>query len=513
MYVWLGDLLMAYADMRGGGPPRRQCASGRHEHAGRIRPPAAEVGGPRLAVPVAERRKGAYVQRSCLTERWAVAGPGPEPGEVLLPWSVRHPVRGLVECRGAELLGGTLRRSGLAVRYLPGEVVRLEQMPERDPQVAARVVSFLGRDGRAVGLAAVTGTGRDAVTAAEALARWTGVLRTRRLVSGGGNPLCAGARREELVLEQVRREADREVVVLGAARPRSASAPSAAGVVFAAGVDEVPPGALVVIGAAGVGLSARDRLAERGVPVVDAVCLLVAAVQAEVRRLAGLAGNVVLVGRRADAVVPGLVGQAPGAVLLVEDAAGAAEVAVRDPRRVAVVVQPGLVVEAGARVAEAVRDRFGQVLPQDPATYCYAASDRRHALARLARTCDVVLLVGEVDAAPDSARVVAAAGGTAYAVPGPEGVRPEWLAGSASIAVAAVSGAGVPETARVLQALTGLGPSALVVQEHVTVDSPAAPGTPWEPVPAGGLPGQGVGLAMDRTRLRSSTVLAAETPR
>src|SRR5450755_3966819 len=66
------------------------------------------------------------------------------------------------------------------------------------------------------------------------------------------------------------------------------------GAVFVDELDEVPPGAMTIFSAHGVAKRVEDVARERGLPVIDATCPLVAKVHAEGRRYAAQDREIVL---------------------------------------------------------------------------------------------------------------------------------------------------------------------------------------------------------------------------
>ncbi|MEV7941301.1 hypothetical protein AB0O82_34900 [Kitasatospora sp. NPDC088264] len=336
-------------------------------------------------------------------------------------------------------------------------------------------MTYVGRNGAVVGLAVVTSAGADAPSeeAVRALDNWAALLRTRRLVSAGVAPLCAGAVRAREEVDAVLSGTAGPVAVVGglpvdalvAARWR------ARGVVSVAVAEQVPPGAVAVIGPAGATPEVRAGLAGRGVTVVDATCGKVADLHAQIRAFVAGGEAVLVAGRSTDAVTPGLTAQAaPGQVKVLENLEHAMAVPVPDPARVAVVIAPGRPVEDAEVITETVRARFGHVLPQNPASYCHAADDRAHTLQRLAHSCDTVLIAGLLDEpeAQEALRVVEEAGAPARLIHSPEDIRPEWLRHTAAIGVTATSTTDPALLTRILHALSGAGPTAVTTQHTTT---------------------------------------------
>ncbi|MCO1581660.1 hypothetical protein M8C13_38520 [Crossiella sp. SN42] len=300
---------------------------------------------------------------------------------------------------------------------------------------------------------------------AEEIADWVRVWRTRQVLLAGTRPWCSGSTAARRVLERLLATENAPVYVLGAipASRRVLAGLRAGGAVFVASLDAVPEQARVLFSQAGVSLAVRAEAAARGLAITDATCPVVAATAGEVRRLAEQGETVVLVADPGQAAVPGLAGQAPEHVRMVADLPHVPGLEVADPRRVGVVVAPGAPVAVTRPVAEAVRNRFGHVLPQDPATLCAEPADRRAAVLRLAADTDVVLVAGPAGA--DSRMLlglVEGAGARAYRVSSAQEVRPAWLGGMAAVGITASQGAPEGLVAELLQGLSGLGPMAAV---------------------------------------------------
>ncbi|WP_424211167.1 hypothetical protein ACN20G_03160 [Streptomyces sp. BI20] len=490
------------------------------------------------------------MQRTRATQQWRVVWPV-EAATVLVARHVRHPDRGLVPCPAAPFLAGGLRRAGLAVRYVDLLTPTADEAPPgpgaapasadpcRDPTAAADpldpadprpapalaatpeptpaptldprarpslavVVSYRARDGRTGGLGAVTRAGgTEEYLLIRELAAWSSVMRTRRLVAAADEPLCQGLRRALVALDRLTVPGGRPAHGLG----WPADLPPEYDLRRVDHADLVPDGGLLVLGPAGLAgghRAAADRArAERRVTVVDTICPLVTRVGEEVRRFAAEGEEVVLVGDPGHAVTPGLLDRAgPGRAHTVTTVADAAELSVADPERIAVVWQPGRAVERAEPVAEALRARFGHVLPQHPASLCHAAGDRERAVRALIDSCDVVLAVGADRVLTE---LVAAGAETVRLVTGPGDVRWTWLAGAASVGVTAGPAAPRVAVEAVLRALGGLGPCDLT-RQHTESRAPSPFPTRREPafLPAARTPARTAVPAPIRTPVQRS---------
>ncbi len=253
----------------------------------------------------------------------------------------------------------------------------------------------------------------------------------------------------------------------------------AMGAVFVEELSEVPDGAIVVFSAHGVSRTVRRQAGGRGFHVLDATCPLVTKVHAEVRRYREQGMECVLIGHAGHPEVEGTLGQANGGMYLVESPEDVERLAVRDPTRLAYVTQTTLSMDDTAKVIEALRARFPRISGPRRDDICYATQNRQDAVKRLARDCDVVLVVGSRNSSNSNRlRDIAAQQGIpAYLVDGPEEIDRRWLENRARVGITA--GASAPEVLvrRVVERLREWGAQAPVemngAREDVSFSLPA----------------------------------------
>ena len=213
----------------------------------------------------------------------------------------------------------------------------------------------------------------------------------------------------------------------------------ARGAIFTDDLAGVPDGAVLVLSAHGVAPAVRHEAAARGLRVLDATCPLVTRVHREALRHARAGHTVVLVGHRRHVEVQGTVGEAPEAIVVVENVAEAEALVVPDPAKVACITQTTLSVDDSREVVEALRRRFPALREPARSDICYATQNRQNAVKELARRAGVVLVVG----APSSSNanrlveVARSRGAAARLVEGPEDIRPEWLPPGGDVGVTA----------------------------------------------------------------------------
>lgn len=258
----------------------------------------------------------------------------------------------------------------------------------------------------------------------------------------------------------------------------------AKGAIFVEEVDEIPAGATCIFSAHGVSQQVRKDAVKRGLTVFDATCPLVTKVHIEVKRYSKEAREVVLIGHAGHPEVEGTMGQFDpsqgGHIYLVETPDDVGKLPVNNPGHMAYVTQTTLSMDDTARVIDALRARFPQILGPRKDDICYATTNRQDAVKELAGHCDVLLVVGSRNSSNSNRlrELAETRGVPAYLIDGPEDILPEWLAAKKAVGVTA--GASAPEllVQQVVARLKQLGGTAASElqgrEEHIVFSLPAA---------------------------------------
>ena len=218
------------------------------------------------------------------------------------------------------------------------------------------------------------------------------------------------------------------------------------GAVFVDELDEIPAGAITVFSAHGVAKRVEELAAERGLPVLDATCPLVAKVHNEGRRYAAQGREIVLVGHAGHAEVEGTIGQVPGPVYLVQTVEDVAELKVTDPDRLAYITQTTLSVDDTRGIIAALQARFPTIVGPDVRDICYATQNRQQAVRDLAAAVDMILVVGSRNSSNSNRlrEIGEELGKPSYLIDDADALQSGWFSGMTSVGVTA--GASAPET-------------------------------------------------------------------
>jgi len=219
----------------------------------------------------------------------------------------------------------------------------------------------------------------------------------------------------------------------------------AKGAVFVDELNQVPAGATVIFSAHGVSRAVQDEAAQRGLRVFDATCPLVTKVHMEVVRHRNNGTECILIGHAGHPEVEGTMGQAKDGMYLVESVQDVEKLKVRDETNLTYVTQTTLSMDDTARIVAALRERFPNIKGPKKDDICYATQNRQDAVKSLARTVEIMLVVGSPNSSNSNRlrEVAEGEGIRAYMIDGPDDIQREWLVGVKKAGLTA--GASAPE--------------------------------------------------------------------
>jgi 4-hydroxy-3-methylbut-2-enyl diphosphate reductase len=431
----------------------------------------------------------------------AAVAPGLEAGDVVLGTELRTAGGDPVRVPGSAMLAAGLRRRGLRVHVgALASVDRVAGPSERrylreDGVLAVDMESAWlaeAADGRPLAvLRTVAETaGRELVDprtalagaralaslrkAAPAIEEWSRAIGPKRILLAAPRSFCAGVDRAieivELALEQrgapvyVRKQIVHNEHVVADLERR--------GAIFVEELDEIPAGSTTVFSAHGVSPAVRETARERGLDVIDATCPLVSKVHAEARRFAAAGNTVFLIGHEGHEEIEGTYGEAPEAMLLVQDIHDAERIEAPDPERVTFLTQTTLAVDETAEIVDVLKERYPALRGPSSDDICYATTNRQQAVREIAHESDLVIVVGSRTSS-NSLRLVEVAereGTAAYLVDDETEVDAAWLAGATTVGLSA--GASAPERLvnGIIEAIDALG-GAEVEERTTTTES------------------------------------------
>ena len=219
----------------------------------------------------------------------------------------------------------------------------------------------------------------------------------------------------------------------------------AKGARFVESLSEVPAGAITIFSAHGVARRVEEDAEARGLRVLDATCPLVAKVHVQARRYAAEGRRIVLIGHAGHEEVVGTMGEAPEAILLVENVEDAEALDLPVDTPLAYITQTTLSVDETAEIIQVLKRRFPQIHAPQREDICYATSNRQWAVKEMLDQIDLLLVIGSRNSSNSNrlVEVASAAGVGAYLIEDETGIDEGWLEDVQTIGL--TSGASAPE--------------------------------------------------------------------
>ncbi len=231
------------------------------------------------------------------------------------------------------------------------------------------------------------------------------------------------------------------------------------GIIFVNELDEVPPDSRVIFSAHGVSPDIVVDAETRRLKVIDATCPLVTKVHREAKKYARMGYTIILIGHSDHDEVIGTMGEAPGAITVLEHEEDIDRLLVPDPSKIVYLTQTTLSLNDTRHIVEGLRRRFPRITGPSSEDICYATQNRQSAVIELAKQAELILVVGSSNSSNSSrlVEVSQSAGTPAYLIDDIDDIKHPWLKGIYTIGLTA--GASAPEelVKKVLNYLNRLG--------------------------------------------------------
>ncbi|MEZ6135932.1 MAG: 4-hydroxy-3-methylbut-2-enyl diphosphate reductase [Pirellulaceae bacterium] len=218
------------------------------------------------------------------------------------------------------------------------------------------------------------------------------------------------------------------------------------GAIFVDNMYEIPEGATVMFSAHGVSPEIRLLAKERKLFAIDATCPLVTKVHLEAIKYAKGGYTILLIGHEGHDEVIGTMGEAPEAIVLVEDEAAVDQLQYSPDTKLAYLTQTTLSVDDATKIIKRLRERFPWIESPPKDDICYATQNRQEAVRLLADRADLVLVLGSQNSSNSQRlrELAAEQGKQAHLIDSPDDLDPAWFNGIDRVLVTA--GASAPES-------------------------------------------------------------------
>ena len=217
------------------------------------------------------------------------------------------------------------------------------------------------------------------------------------------------------------------------------------GAVFVNSLDEIPSDSTVLFSAHGVSPEIRRIAKEHRLNAIDATCPLVTKVHLEAIKFAKDHYTIILIGHEGHDEVIGTMGEAPEAIVLVEDMRDVDALKFDRETKLAYLTQTTLSVDDANRIIQRLKERFPWIVGPPKEDICYATQNRQEAVKVLCQRADVVIVLGSQNSS-NSQRLRELAqefNRPAYLVDGPQDLKEENFLGAETVLITA--GASAPE--------------------------------------------------------------------
>lgn len=217
------------------------------------------------------------------------------------------------------------------------------------------------------------------------------------------------------------------------------------GAVFVNTLEEIPNESTVLFSAHGVSPEIRRVAKERRLNAIDSTCPLVTKVHLEAIKFAKEHFTIVLIGHDGHDEVIGTMGEAPEAIVLVEDTEDVNKLQFQAETKLAYLTQTTLSVDDANRIIQRLKERFPWIVGPSKEDICYATQNRQEAVKLLCQKADAVIVLGSQNSS-NSQRLRELAeefGRPAYLADGPQDLNEEELRGFETVLITA--GASAPE--------------------------------------------------------------------
>lgn len=253
---------------------------------------------------------------------------------------------------------------------------------------------------------------------------------------------CFGVKRALDLCMKTAAETDRNIFTLGPLihSPQVVEDLAGKGIKVAQAISEVPDG-IIIIRSHGVGPEVFRQAKDLGLQVIDATCPFVKKAQNLARELKEQGYRVVVVGDKDHPEVAGIIGWTDGEGIVVETPEQAEMLPPME--KIGVISQTTQPEANFNRIVTVLRGKAGEIKAYN--TICHATRDRQEAAVELAKTVDIMIVIGGKNSANTRklARLCAETGTPTYQVETAAELDKSWLEGKNKIGITA--GASTPD--------------------------------------------------------------------
>ena len=151
----------------------------------------------------------------------------------------------------------------------------------------------------------------------------------------------------------------------------------------------------VIFSAHGVPKKVPKEAEELNMKYVDATCPLVSKVHREAENMYKSGYHIILIGHKGHPEVIGTMGQIPeNGITLVETIGDVKKIIFKKDEKLSFITQTTLSVDDTKEIIECLKKRFPQINEPKKEDICYATTNRQAAVKKIAKLCDMFVVIG-----------------------------------------------------------------------------------------------------------------------
>ena len=217
------------------------------------------------------------------------------------------------------------------------------------------------------------------------------------------------------------------------------------GVIFVDELTEVPKNSIVIFSAHGVSKKIEEDAAKLLLQPIDATCPLVKKVHFEAKKYEQSNKKIILIGHKNHPEVEGTSGQVSGNVFLVQNVQDVDSLNITANENVAYITQTTLSVDDTKEIILALKSKFINLEGPELKDICYATQNRQDAVKTLAKSAEMVLVIGSKNSSNSNRLrdIAKSLCPNSYLIDTVDDIDTKWLANLSTIGITA--GASAPD--------------------------------------------------------------------
>ncbi len=216
------------------------------------------------------------------------------------------------------------------------------------------------------------------------------------------------------------------------------------GAIFVEDINAIPDNSVVVFSAHGSPPKHYEIAKRKNLKVIDATCPLVSKVHKEALEFIKNGYYIIYIGHKNHVEAIGVKGEAPERIDIIETKEEALNYIPKSDK-LALLTQTTLSVDDTKEIIQILKRKFPDIVLPKRDDICYATQNRQDAVKKIAKLCELVLVIGSEESSNSNRlkEVAQKSGAKAYLIENYKYIQDEWLVNVKNVGI--TSGASTPE--------------------------------------------------------------------